>query len=1149
MLTLRNPTLNSASFRLRIRLFLMVLVTSILVSGGLTAKRAGAQALGVPLDNARIITDAAAGAHSVYSADFDGDGDLDVVVASRDDGRIRWHRNNGGSPPSFEIRTIAELPGAYMAIPADLNRDGHMDIAAVAVTNVQPSAVESDAGPTVTAPADEDAPTDAGSVIWLENDGAATPSFTLHVVADDLNYPVSVFAADLDNDGDVDLLSASRDDNRVRWYRNDGAATPNFVAATISDNAQGAVSVQAGDLDGDGDLDVVSASENDDQIAWYRNDGATSPGFSRQVIREAGSIAPNGIDFAKSVFVADVDGDADLDIVYASENANEIGWYENDGGTTPRFLQHVIATNLDHIKQVYAADLDLDGDIDLFSASSSDGRIAWYENDGSADPTFTQHIVTDSARGARGVSVADLDLDGDLDILAAAREDGTVLWFANQTIHRNARFLPLPNTFVANQEAPRHVIAADLDNDGDKDLISIGNETLVWHENDGRRPPGFAERMLDSDIAGGRWVEVADMDNDGDLDVIAASRNNQMIRWYVNQGDRQFRMRAVASEFVYPRAVIAADLNNNGDMDLVAASDENDAIFWFANDGDINPRFTAYLVTDQADYARSVDVADINGDGHLDVLSAAQGSGEIAWYENDGAYWPDFDRHVIVSRREGEMLPDGNGNLWWPNGAQHVHADDLDGDGDIDVLSASEHDHTIAWYENDGRETPSFRLHFVDRTARGVHAIYTGDADNDGDVDIFAAIEYDHEIAWYENDGRRNRTPGFVYHQIYDQALTAHSVHSDDVDGDGDEDILATARNSNSILWFENLGGQYRVQLIEKETDALIAGRENSLMTVRMLHRGRSGDSQLYLGSVGAIFKDSRSRPMTDMQLKSIFTRLAIYRDSNNNRKFDPEDDALVTQVADFSLDREGLLTIPLPRSNPDVRLDPGTFKDYFLVGDVSGACGDATPDFQLTLITNTGGFSARDDRPLLPEFARNIAGDSTSTEEQPVVLQINEFMADNVSFMEDPDEPGEYPDWIEIYNSSPFPVDLGGLYLSDDGGMPTRYRIPDGITVPGRGYIVFIADGEFTQGPLHTNFRLSKDGETVGLFDRDEMGNQVIDIYTYEAVGADQSIGRLRNDAENWQVLPVPSPGGLNVEAPLDRQFFLPTVLYQIGC
>ena len=91
----------------------------------------------------------------------------------------------------------------------------------------------------------------------------------------------------------------------------------------------------------------------------------------------------------------------------------------------------------------------------------------------------------------------------------------------------------------------------------------------------------------------------------------------------------------------------------------------------------------------------------------------------------------------------------------------------------------------------------------------------------------------------------------------------------------------------------------------------------------------------------------------------------------------------------------------------------------------------------------------------------------------------INEIMADNTHTLEDPNEPQEYPDWIELYNPASVPVNLGGMFLSDDPADSQLYRIPDDVVIGANDYLVFIADGEPEQGPLHTNFRLSKGGES----------------------------------------------------------------------
>ena len=155
----------------------------------------------------------------------------------------------------------------------------------------------------------------------------------------------SVFAADVDGDGDLDLLSASAYDNQIAWYENDGSQ--NFTAHTITTAASAATNVTAADVDGDGDLDVLSASLLDDKIAWYENDG--SQNFTAHTI----STAAMG---AFSVTAADVDGDGDLDVLSASLFDNRIAWYEHANVATPPVL--AISENITYTENAPATVID-----------------------------------------------------------------------------------------------------------------------------------------------------------------------------------------------------------------------------------------------------------------------------------------------------------------------------------------------------------------------------------------------------------------------------------------------------------------------------------------------------------------------------------------------------------------------------------------------------------------------------------------------------------------------------------------------------------------------------------------------------------------------------------------------------------------------
>jgi len=142
-------------------------------------------------------------------------------------------------------------------------------------------------------------------------------------------------------------------------------------------------------------------------------------------------------------------------------------------------------------------------------------------------------------------------------------------------------------------------------------------------------------------------------------------------------------------------------------------------------------------------------------------------------------------------------------------------------------------------------------------------------------------------------------------------------------------------------------------------------------------------------------------------------------------------------------------------------------------------------------------------------------------------LIYINEFMADNTATLEDPEEPGEFPDWIELYNLSPEPADLTGMYLTDNLAEPNKYQIPAGLAIPAGGYLIFWLDDDGTQGPTHTNFNLSAGGEQIALIDSD--GITVIDSLTFGPQTSDVSYGRIPDGGKSWKFLTQSSPGSTN--------------------
>ena len=151
----------------------------------------------------------------------------------------------------------------------------------------------------------------------------------------------------------------------------------------------------------------------------------------------------------------------------------------------------------------------------------------------------------------------------------------------------------------------------------------------------------------------------------------------------------------------------------------------------------------------------------------------------------------------------------------------------------------------------------------------------------------------------------------------------------------------------------------------------------------------------------------------------------------------------------------------------------------------------------------------------------------SVSTAETSLV--INEIMASNNSSLQDPQ--GQYDDWIEIYNYGIDAIDMGGMYLTDNLSIPTKWRIPANntaaTTIPAGGYLLIWADNDTSDTGLHSNFKLDADGEQIILFDSD--GSTLIDSIIYPDQNTDISYGRYPDASDNWGFFGLPSPGAEN--------------------
>ena len=112
---------------------------------------------------------------------------------------------------------------------------------------------------------------------------------------------------------------------------------------------------------------------------------------------------------------------------------DKVAWFENDGSQS--FTENTISTSFSVPFDIVAADVDKDGDIDVLLASLNDNKIAWFKNDGATDPSFTAYTITSDANVTGAVFAIDVDGDGDIDVLSASEGDDKIAWYENSLIH------------------------------------------------------------------------------------------------------------------------------------------------------------------------------------------------------------------------------------------------------------------------------------------------------------------------------------------------------------------------------------------------------------------------------------------------------------------------------------------------------------------------------------------------------------------------------------------------------------------------------------------------------------------------------------------------------------------------------------------
>jgi hypothetical protein len=931
---------------------------------------------------------------ALAAGDIDDNGTQDVAYA---DGSSLVIQSNDGTPFNGWSSPVTVASAGHTIrdlVLADFDRDGHLDLAAVTGGGSGGNQVTLWRNPG-TSPFG----------------GAWSTSKTLDSgLGNDL---LAVAAGDLDNDGWPDLVVADASGALYLWRNSLAPFTTSWTGVSRSGNGNAINDVALADLDGDGALDLVTIRGGaTDRVQVWRNDGTPFTSGWTPVALGTGSLAGDGLSLALGDW--DRDGDTDVAsgdsagnvIVWQNPGATAFGGTWGSG--------NVIGNAVGAVNALIAADLDDDGDLDLVSGAGTTANSvrSWqnpWQGPGSNGPfsgAWSATALDSSDASVNALVAADFDNDYDIDIMYGQDNAGgpdELQIIPNTLVGRQMTpFAENGMTLGSRADDVRVVLEADLDGDGDLDVVAAGSDNaIVVLENDGTPFQGtWQSHMVTNNAGSDVFALVAgDLDNDGDIDLVSGQYSSPYILAWENSGNpfggawTSVNLTPNPADSV--QALALTDLDNDGDLDLVSGTGEYNASFkegparqviLWENLGTpfVGGGWGRHDIAEVTYAVLAATTADLDADGNVDIIigldrAAAAGSSDPAtWpdvyqvqaFHNDGTPFSGVWAATMVGR-DPATASIAQGHQWWGAPVFSIKAGDLDNDGDLDLMTGDHisADYQLKVWENDGTpfsgelwQPTAIWYDRVDRPwmAASAYDVDLGDINQDGYLDILSGSGSGevYEVKVWENSG----TPFGAY--ITDTTWIRYDIARDgpssndanmrsvalaDLDRDGDLDILGgtelyTEPNPDEparVMAWQNRGGSVAEVATPQAPATLADGATDDFLRIVASHQGRVTDHAIELAKWYLHLADGGGNPLTSAQANALIDNLTIYYSTDQNWQ---ASDTLLVTVSDLAL-TNGVQTISFADGNSYLALAPSQQKYYFVVATLTSDASSHTPN------------------------------------------------------------------------------------------------------------------------------------------------------------------------------------------------------------